>query len=172
MRATFSIQLALTMAALALGPEPASAQTKGPASASSAESVAKADALFREGNSDVKQQKWTEAEAKFASAFSLNPSFDLAANLGHTQYRLGKYREAATHLSFALRSWPISDKNRERREMVVKRLAEVRAQVATVTIHVSVPGAVVLVDGKEIGRAPLDVEVFVDPGARGGVRAV
>jgi hypothetical protein len=115
--------------------------------------------------SDVKQKKWAEAEAKLLGALALNPSYDVAVNLGQTQYRLGKYRDAAENIAFALRSWPIVAK-KEQREAAVKRLEEVRKLVATVTIRVSVPGAMVLVDGKEIGRSPLTAEVFVDPGTR------
>jgi hypothetical protein len=171
MRKALTMFGSFALATAALGVEPSFAQVSGPgsgpgaSSAPSASAAARADELFKAGMSDVKQQKWSEAEAKFAAAFSLNRSYDVAANLGQTQYRLGKYRDAAENIAFALRSWPVVGK-REPRELAVKRLAELRKLVATVTIRVSAPGAMVLVDGKEIGRSPLDAEVFVEPGAR------
>jgi tetratricopeptide (TPR) repeat protein len=169
MRKALTMFGSFALATAALGVEPSFAQVSGPSSgpgaAPSASAAARADELFKAGMSDVKQQKWSEAEAKFAAAFSLNRSYDVAANLGQTQYRLGKYRDAAENIAFALRSWPVVGK-REPRELAVKRLAELRKLVATVVIRVSAPGAMVLVDGREIGRAPLDGEVFVEPGAR------
>ncbi|KYF82603.1 hypothetical protein BE11_37025, partial [Sorangium cellulosum] len=45
-----------------------------------------------------------------------------------------------------------------------KWLAESRAQVGAVAVTVGTAGAEVLVDGKSVGRAPLEGEVFVEPG--------
>lgn len=164
MRRPLTLAWAMVLAS-ALGAGAVHAQPSSPQVASSPNAGARADDLFKAGMSDVKQQKWVEAEAKFLAAFSLNRSYDIAANLGQTQYRLGKYREAAEHLAFAVKSWPIVGK-REPREAAVKRLEELRKLVASVTVHVNVPGATVLVDGKEVGQAPLADEVFVDPGPR------
>jgi hypothetical protein len=125
----------------------------------------RADELFRTGNKLYAEGKWAEAEAAFRAAWEINPSHDVAANLGHTEYKLGKYRDAAEYLSFALRNSPLVGKQ-EPRELAKKRLDEVRAQVGTLHVQVSVTGATVLVDGKPVGQAPLDREVFVDPGKR------
>jgi hypothetical protein len=124
-----------------------------------------ADEFFRNGSRLYTQQKWAEAEAAFLAAWALNPTYDVAANLGHTEYQLGKYRDASEHLAFALHSWPIVGK-RDPRELVQKRLAEARKQVGAVTIRVSRPGADVFVDGKQVGRSPIEQEVFVEPGGR------
>jgi hypothetical protein len=163
MRRMRTVQLTLLLVALISGAATASAQPT--AAAPGAEAVAKADALFREGVRFVAQQKWAEAEAKFLAAWALNPSYDVATNLGQAQYRLGKYRDAAEHLAFALRNWPIIGK-REPRDLAQQRLAEVRKQVGAVTIRVSRPGAEVFVDGQPVGRSPIEHEVFVEPGAR------
>jgi tetratricopeptide (TPR) repeat protein len=165
MRATLTIPWIVVAASAALSAGPAHAQPPQQAAPLSAEAAARADELFKAGNNDVRQQKWVEAEAKFIAAFELNRSYDIAANLGHTQFRLGKHREAAEHLQFALRSWPITGE-KERRELAAKRLAELRKLLASVTIRVSVPGATVFVDGKEVGRSPLADEVFLEPGPR------
>jgi tetratricopeptide (TPR) repeat protein len=143
----------------------ASAQPKPQSSTPSPEAVKRADMSFRNGNQLYAEKKWAEAEAAFVAAWELNPTYDVAANLGHTQYRLGKYREAAEHLSFALRTWPLIGAQ-EPRKLAQERLAEARAFVGSLKIQSEAEHADIFVDGKLVGRTPLDHEVFVDPGAR------
>ncbi|WP_438034853.1 PEGA domain-containing protein [Sorangium sp. So ce204] len=109
-------------------------------------------------------RKYVEAEAELQSAWELNPTFDVAYNLGNTKYQLKKYREAAEHLSFALRNWPLVKTVAKLKPTAEQRLAESRAQVGALRVTVSAAGAEVLVDGKAVGRAPLEGEVFVEPG--------
>ncbi len=97
-------------------------------------------------------------------AWELNPTFDVAYNLGNTEYQLKKHKEAATYLSFALRHWPLLKGVAKLKPNAEQWLAESRAQVGALKVSVSVAGAEVLVDGKGVGRAPLEGEVFVDPG--------
>ncbi|WP_437781595.1 PEGA domain-containing protein [Sorangium sp. So ce1097] len=104
------------------------------------------------------------AEAELESAWALNPTFDVAYNLGNTEYKLKKYKEAAQYLSFALRHWPLLKGVAKLRPRAEQWLAESRAQVGALKVSVTVAGAEVLVDGKNVGRAPLEGEVFVDPG--------
>jgi hypothetical protein len=143
----------------------ASAQPKPQSSTPSPEAVKRADMSFRNGNQLYAEKKWAEAEAAFVAAWELNPTYDVAANLGHTQYRLGKYREAAEHPSFALRTWPLIGAQ-EPRKLAQERLAEARAFVGSLKIQSEAEHADIFVDGKLVGRTPLDHEVFVDPGAR------
>ncbi|WP_437976408.1 PEGA domain-containing protein [Sorangium sp. So ce295] len=103
-------------------------------------------------------------EAELESAWELNPTFDVAYNLGNTEYQLKKHKEAATYLSFALRNWPLLKGVAKLKPNAEKWLAESRAQVGALKVSVTVAGAEVLVDGKSVGRAPLEGEVFVDPG--------
>ncbi len=82
-----------------IGERAAAAQPAQAAPIAPADAVAeRAEALFREANALVKQQRWAEAEASYLAVWALRPTYDVAANLGHTQYRLGKLREAAEHL--------------------------------------------------------------------------
>ncbi|KYF61986.1 hypothetical protein BE11_43825 [Sorangium cellulosum] len=103
-------------------------------------------------------------EAELESAWELNPTFDVAYNLGNTKYQLKKHREAAQYLSFALRHWPLVKTVAKLKPTAEQRLAESRAQVGAVAVTVGVAGAEVVVDGKAVGRAPLEGEVFVEPG--------
>ncbi|MGK4007425.1 PEGA domain-containing protein [Sorangium sp. So ce1036] len=105
-----------------------------------------------------------EAEAALESAWELSPTFDVAYNLGNTKYQMKKHREAAQHLSYALRNWPLIKAAARLKPIAEQRLAESRSQVGAVTVTVSAAGAEVLVDGKAMGKAPLEGEVFVEPG--------
>ncbi len=136
-----------------------------PAGAPSEDVVKRAEALFRSANQLYTDQKWAQAEAGFLAAWALNPTYDVAANLGHTQFKLQKYRDAAEHLAFALRNWPLIGKP-EPRKLAQDRLDDARQFVAAVTVRVSEPHADVYVDGKLIGQSPISTELFVEPGTR------
>src|SRR5690349_10684657 len=82
----------------------------------------RAQQLFSEGLLLVDAEKWSEAEAKFEQAWAQNPSVSVAANLGQVQARLGKYKEAAEHLEFAVRYWPSGQE--EKRQRTDQRLTE------------------------------------------------
>ncbi|WP_441288952.1 PEGA domain-containing protein [Sorangium sp. KYC3313] len=103
-------------------------------------------------------------EAELESAWELNRTFDVAYNLGNTEYQLKKHREAARHLSFALRNWPLMKAAAKLKATAEQRFAESRAQVGALVVTAGAPGAEVLVDGNAVGKAPLEGEVFVDPG--------
>ncbi|WP_437864071.1 PEGA domain-containing protein [Sorangium sp. So ce363] len=146
-------------------PEIAAAQPATPQAApANADAVTRADASYRRGLRLYSDKKYVEAEAELQSAWELNPTFDVAYNLGNTKYQLKKYREAAEHLSFALRNWPLVKTVAKLKPTAEQRLAESRAQVGALRVTVSAAGAEVLVDGKAVGRAPLEGEVFVEPG--------
>ncbi|XXY18895.1 PEGA domain-containing protein [Sorangium sp. So ce216] len=161
-----SLAVLFTAAALIAAPDIAVAQPAAPqeAPASAAEAAKRADASYRQGLRLYSDGKYAEAEAALESAWELNPTFDVAYNIGNTEYKLKKHREAAQYLSFALRHWPLMKAAAKLKVTAEQRLAESRAQVGAVTVTVGVAGAEVLVDGKAVGRAPLEGEVFVEPG--------
>jgi hypothetical protein len=124
--------------------------------------LSRADELFRKGNQLYIDKKWEEAEAAFEAAWALQKTFDIAANLGHTELRLKKPREAAEHLTLALETWPLVVKESQR-ELAKQALQEARAQVGALKIRVNVRGAVISVDGQRVGESPLASELFVTP---------
>ncbi|WP_437600636.1 PEGA domain-containing protein [Sorangium sp. So ce590] len=115
-------------------------------------------------SSELRPRKYQETEAELQSAWELNPTFDVAYNLGNTKYQLKKHKEAAQYLSFALRHWPLLKVVAKLKPTAEKRLAESRAQVGALVVTAGVAGAEVTVDGKAVGKAPLEGEVFVEPG--------
>jgi hypothetical protein len=165
-----SLAVVLTVATLMAAPDIAAAQPAAPpvapgtAPASAADATKRAEALVDKAKSLYLEGKYQEAEEALRVAWELNPTFDVAYNLGNTEYQLKKHKEAATYLSFALRHWPLLKGVAKLKPNAEKWLAESRAHVGALKVSVTVAGAEVLVDGKGVGRAPLEGEVFVDPG--------
>jgi tetratricopeptide (TPR) repeat protein len=124
-----------------------------------------ADELFRAGNVLAKQDRWTEAEPLFREAWGLKRSYDIAGNLGIAEASLRRWRDAAEHLSFAMRTFPANGKP-EHRKLLEGTLARALHEVATLRIEVAPEKADVLVDGKSVGTAPLADAVFLEPGTR------
>jgi PEGA domain len=154
--------LVFTIAAVAVAPDRATAQ---PAQlAAGADAATDPAALYKEGVELYSKNKWKEAKAKFQEAWRLNPTGDVAYNLGSTEYQLHEYRNAAEHLSFALRHWPLLTVMVKLKPIAKQRFDESRAFVAALTVKVNVPNAAVFVDGRSVGKEPLEAEVFVEPG--------
>jgi hypothetical protein len=126
---------------------------------------AQADELTRRGVEQIKKHRWADAEAFMRQAWALKRSYDIAGNLGLAEVGLGKWRDAAEHLSYAVRTFPANGKAAHR-ELLSEKLAAAREQVAALSFEVSPAGAEVKIDGQVAGVAPFEGEVFVMPGAR------
>jgi len=138
----------------------ASALATRTASAQAADDSVK---LYEEGNALYDQSKFPEAEAKYQAAWDRKQTFDVAGNLGNVELMVKQPRDAAEHLSFALRNFPPSA-DAKKRAFLEQRFKEAAAQVGAVEVTASVARATVVVDGKEAGTTPLADAVFVDPG--------
>jgi hypothetical protein len=148
---------------------PAAAQPK-PKAAPNESAFDQAGALFDKGSAYYQQGRWVEAEAAFQKAWELRQSYDVATNLGDCELEIGQARDAAEHLLYALRHFPVVAKP-ARRERLLQRLQEARKQVGALVVRVNVEGAEVWVDGRKVGLSPLPDEVFVEPGTRHAVEA-
>jgi hypothetical protein len=153
---------------------PARAAAQPSAQAPADAESARADDFAHRANDLALKHQWAEAESLYREAWTLKQSYDIAGNLGIAAFALGKYRDAAEHLSFALMHFPANGKP-EHRNLLREKLAKARAEVGARVIEVTaaagvgsnvVAGAEVLVDGKRIGVSPLDGEVFLEPGTR------
>lgn len=158
---------ALVGALLASAPARADAPRAGAASDArrheALDRVSSIDRAFKAGIDHYAAGRYQQAEEVFLRVWKVRRTYDVAANLGHTELRLGKVPEAATYLSFALRNWPVVGKGSPR-ELAQGRLAEAKAQIGTLVIRVDRVGAEVSINGARAGEAPLDPEVFVAPG--------
>lgn len=129
--------------------------------AGSTETTDRARALFKQAESAFGDSKFLQARALLLEAWSLSPSYDVAAALGEAELELKMYRDAAEHFDFALKhTAPTS--SQEGIETVKKDLRSAKADVAELRISVNEAAAKVFLDGKEVGVGPLSA--FVEPG--------
>jgi tetratricopeptide (TPR) repeat protein len=152
----------LVSASIGAQPPPEGAPASKPVSAKTAD---RADELFGQGNEAFDAGRLEEAYPIYQQAWALKRTYDIAGNLGQVELKLGKFRDAAEHLDFTLRLFPPTGKS-EPREAIRRAFEAARREVGALSIRVNVKGAAVTIDGKEVGRSPFDVTVFVEPGRR------
>jgi len=143
---------------------PATAQSATAPSTSAAGQSANATEFYDKGVTAAVQGRWEEARTAFLEAWRLKQHWQIAVNLGQAELNVGKSRDAAEHLSYFLReATGIGPADRKHAE---EMLAQARAKVGVLWISVNQPGAEIFVDGAVVGKAPLEGEVLVEPGAR------
>lgn len=147
--------------AIAGAAQPAMAQE--PPGDSLKEAHARADELNRRAVELLRAGQPAEAAPLARMAWNIKQSHDIAANLGIAELRVGVFRKAAEHLSHAIRLFPPNGRADQRR-LIVQGLAKAKAEVCELTIHVNVPRAEIKVGVVPVGRSPLPMTVFADPG--------
>lgn len=146
--------------ALAIPPDPTPEPREKAASSDMDDDAAR---LLAAGNRAFKEGKFAEAEKAYSEAFAIKKGYDIAGNLGAAQLAQGKLLEAAQHLAFTLRMFPLTGEPALRDQMQ-KAYDQCRQGVGAVRVNLAVRGATVLVDGVAVGEAPLADEVFLEPG--------
>lgn len=141
-----------------------SGQTPPQAPPSNDGNGAQAARHYEDGVAAAKLSHWARAYESFRTAWKLKQHFQIAANLGRAELKLGKYRDAAEHLAYFLRE--AQGVSLEERQAAQAMLNEARAKVGAVTILVDRQEAEVLIDGVAVGKSPMGREVFVEPGRR------
>ncbi len=158
-----SVPAALALTALLAVCAPAFAQ---PLPSSDAERSTKAQRcrdLFTKGFEAINASRFDAAREVLSEAFRDCPSYDVAGALGQAELELGRYRDAAEHLDYAVSTFPPG----ESRELLAKTkegLERAKRYVGTVRVVVSHPGAEVSVDDRPVGVSPLTRELFVETG--------
>jgi PEGA domain len=152
---------------------PAWAQGKGTAAAGAAPKAAAAEPSaaekeaiqhFEKGREAANADQWDKAREEFLTAFKLSPQPRFIGVLITSEIAIGRYRDAAEHLTLLLREGQgMSASDRQAAE---QKLAEVKQKIGVVTIEVRTAGADVLVDGQKVGTSPLPEPVFVEAGRR------
>jgi hypothetical protein len=168
----FGSWLLASMLALSFAPSLARADasanpgTVSPANKTSSQSdpIGRARALFGAGVQAARKGDWTTAEAAFAAAFELKRHWQIAANLGDSELALGRYRQAAEHLAFAVRGAP-ADLGETERKRQQEHWQEAKAHVGSVRVE-SGDGQPfeLFVDGEPIDVETAREEIYVDPG--------
>lgn len=119
---------------------------------------------FDRGKALFAEEKYEEARGEYAEAWKLRRAADIACNLGNVELMLGKARDAAEHLLYCSKHFPISG-TPEQRKKLDARFAEARAKVGMIRVVTALGGVEIVVDGRSVGRSPLEEGVFVEPGA-------
>ncbi len=135
------------------------AQPAPPAGAvSDAEKEKALKELMRTGVAAYRKNNLDAAQKAFEEAWRLRPHSEIAALLAEVEMKLGHYRKAQDLWEYYIKELPPDRAEAE------TQLAECRRRLGSFRVYVDSPGAAVFLDGTEIGRAPLDADVWVDPG--------
>jgi PEGA domain-containing protein/tetratricopeptide repeat protein len=127
------------------------------------EAKAHAAAILNEGNALFEQKKYATALSKYESAYRIFPSPKILFNIAEAHRELGHSDEATTYYERFLKEANI-DPGSPIHEKVTARLEALRSQAAYVAIDSDVSGAEVKIDGRSIGKTPLDRSVRVGAG--------
>lgn len=140
------------------------AASAGDAQLSEKDRADKAAELYKQANKLYDDQQLSLAEALYRKSWDLQKTFGVASNFGAVELELGKGREAAELLRYAVSHFPAKGKP-ETRAALEARLEKAKQLVGTARIRTTSAGAEVFVDGKSLGMAPLTEDVYLDPGS-------
>jgi len=164
--AALAFALAFIVAAVAPAraeePAPAAPVIQAPASDPLDEATEQARAHHRRGLELYDEGDFRLALVEFERAYSVGHSFKVLFNIGQVHFQLYNYAKARLALEQYLREGGAAI-NEQRRAIVEKDLATLRARTATLTVRVSVGDADVLINQALVGKAPLD-NLMVDAG--------
>jgi len=127
------------------------------------------EALRKEGNELAAAGRIPEALSAWTRAYALRPGYALACDIGRVELlRRVDAVAGALWLTRCVRHAPLPNPNQpkelaeQQAEVTLRDLA--RSKVGALRIEAE-PGAEVAVDGRVIGKAPLEDEVFLAPGS-------
>ncbi|MDI7269944.1 MAG: PEGA domain-containing protein [Myxococcota bacterium] len=123
---------------------------------------------YQRGRRLLERGRTAEALEAFARSYAAYPHWATSNNLGVCHDRLGRPSDALRLYELALREGGDEIPERQRNE-IGRRVADLRLQLGIrepttgrVSVTSTPPGATVSIDGREIGAAPVEVEV--EPG--------
>lgn len=128
---------------------------KGGAQRSAGDIYKEAVRLFKKGD-------FEKALGGFQEVWVTEKKPKVMGNIGRCELKLGKYRDAAEHLDLFLRL--DTEMTPDERKDVYDLLGEAKKHVTTLRVTVTPAGAEVFVNGESKGRAPLEGDIFVEPG--------
>src|SRR5512133_925062 len=118
---------------------------------------------FREAYDALERNEPQKAYKILTEFVAKNPAYDAIGLLGEVEIALKKYREAAEHITHAIRNTP-SAKAADSIPVLKEDLADAKRHLTTLRINVTEAGADVLVDGRSIGSSPVEREIYLEPG--------
>lgn len=117
---------------------------------------------YEDGQAAVARGDFQAAYTSFRAGFAVQPHSQMIRALGDAAYHLGKSRDAAEFLALYLQKAPSTAPVGER-AAAEQMLTDAKTRVGSLQITAPV-GAEVFVDKAFVGKAPLDHQVYVEPG--------
>jgi hypothetical protein len=158
--------MGLLLAACLLAPRAHAEGPKAPTTPRPGEAPdpqARARELYREGSEAFESGDNARAVRLLREAWALRKTYDVAGTLAQAELELGLFRDAAEHLEFCVRNFPLHE-SQEESDSVRAELDRLRARLSRVQLRVVPDGAEVLVNGRVVGRSPLELPVYLEPG--------
>jgi hypothetical protein len=118
---------------------------------------------YEQGVALTNAADYNGALEQFRQAYSKSPNFAVLYNIGQAEAVLGHLLEAIAALSRYLKDGG-AEIPEGRREEVKTQIAALEARLAEVTITTQHSGALVRVDGRDLGRTPLYEPIRLAPG--------
>jgi len=121
------------------------------------------DERFAAGQAAFESGDYAAARLAYLNVWTRTRTYDVAANLGQAELEMGLFRDAAEHIAFALAHAPPSVPA-STREAMRGLLEQAKQEVAALGIEGLPDGAEVLVDGRVAGAAPIEGDLYLEPG--------
>jgi hypothetical protein len=128
-----------------------------------ADSRKQARALVVKGAGEIARGDYVKALALFTQAYAIYPSPKILFNMAQTYRELGRLVEALNAYERFLHTAKPGT-SRDLLKVARSKVQGLKGEVATLLIQVSVPGALIRIDGAEVGLSPMDIPRRVMPG--------
>jgi tetratricopeptide (TPR) repeat protein len=127
------------------------------------DNTARVRALYRKAQAAFAKENYEESRKLLLEAWTIQPASDVALALGQTELELKQYRDCAEHLDYAIRNFSAVGSEKVL-EAAKQALAGAKVYVGQVNIVTNRDGADIRIDGKTVGKSPLPIPVYVQPG--------
>ncbi len=124
--------------------------------------LAKGDRYIEQNNPDAALEAWEEALAIYNEAYKAFNSPKIYFPIARAEQRLGRNMEAMEHYQSVLKD--TQNPKQELVDEVDKAIEEVRKELIALDLIVTQNGAVVSLDGKDVGLTPLSGPIYMPPG--------
>ncbi|MFH1437472.1 MAG: tetratricopeptide repeat protein, partial [Pseudomonadota bacterium] len=128
------------------------------------EEKTEAKKMFKEGVSFFESGKHAQALEAFQQSYKFRPLWAIRFNLGLCYKELGMYTRAKHEFYLFLEEGG-SEVKSSMKKQVEQELAQLAGTIAFMEIALDVEDAHISMDGKSIGKSPLERKVEIDPGS-------
>lgn len=117
---------------------------------------------YEEGVKALDEKRYDDARVAFDQAYALTSSPAVLLNLAVAEANSNRCVDAGNHLHRFLREHKAATP--ANKTLAASTLDDCKKKVALLNISVDAPGADVTVDGRAVGKSPIEDPLFVEPG--------